>query len=414
MQKLFDYLQQKFYYLGIIEGYIEPPLTILSISDVILFLVTCCAFYFFKENKTLIFLSLVIYIFIVSYSQFIYAPFIGSDFRITCQGVSDYIVNQQNPYEKLYYDEKHNVAMNTGIMPILFFPMSLLCTINPLFISIVIYVIVVSVVFIKTNNIHSVLILFFFNSFFWEVRTSNPTHLILLLLAGSLLFNKNKVLHLSLLGFALGIKPYMLVVGLIYVIYHEKFRHILLYCFSGISPLLVSFLIDRDLFIQFLNRWLKNSSGNSRSFTDFSGYEFESMYIFQPSIIFEVLLFNNFIILGFIYLVLLFVVLKYKNFMINLNIIIFVFILNPRLKPYEFVILNILIILFLFREQKYFDFNILTLCFFLIPAVLFITGAVIEGSAVNNYHNLIGIGVFYILQIINLIKFQNNRSTINS
>jgi len=38
MQKLFDYLQQKFYYLGIIEGYIEPPLTILSISDVILFL----------------------------------------------------------------------------------------------------------------------------------------------------------------------------------------------------------------------------------------------------------------------------------------------------------------------------------------------------------------------------------------
>ena len=149
MQKLFDYLQQKFYYLGIIEGYIEPPLTILSISDVILFLVTCCAFYFFKENKTLLFLTLVIYIFIVSYSQFIYAPFIGSDFRITCQGVSDYIVNQQNPYEKLYYDEKHNVAMNTGIMPILFFPMSLLCTINPLFISIIIYVIVVSVVFIK-------------------------------------------------------------------------------------------------------------------------------------------------------------------------------------------------------------------------------------------------------------------------
>jgi len=234
------------------------------------------------------------------------------------------------------------------------------------------------------------------------------------LLAGSLLFNKYKVLHLFLLGFALGIKPYMLVVGLIYVIYYEKFKYTLLYCFSGISPLLISFLIDRDLFIQFLNRWLKNSSGKSRSFNDFSGYEFESMYIFQPSIIFEVLLLNNFIILGFVYLVLLFVVLKYKNFMISFNIIVFVFILNPRLKPYEFVILNILIILLILKEQKYFDFNTVVLCFYLIPAVLFITGAVIEGSVINNYANLIGIGVFYILQIINLIKFQNNNSTIIS
>ena len=411
MQKLIDYLQQKFYYLGIIEGFIEPPLTILSISDVILFLVTCYAFYFFKENKTMLFLSLVIYIFIVSYSQFIYAPFIGSDFRITCQGVSDYIVNQQNPYEKFYYDEKHNVAMPTAIMPILFFPMSALCTINQLFISIVIYVIVASVVLIKTNNIYFVLVLFCFNSFFWEVRTSNPTHLILLLLAGSLLFNKNKVLHLFLIGFALGIKPYMLIVGLIYVVYYEKFRYILLYCFSGISPLLISFLIDRDLFIQFLNKWLKSSSGKSRSFSNFSGNEFESMYIFQPSIIFEVLLLNNFIILGFIYSVLLFAVLKYKNFMVSLNVLIFVFILSPRLKPYEFVILNILIILFIFKEQKYFDFNIITLCFFLIPTVLFLNGAVIEDSVANNYHNLIGIGVFYILQIIDLNIFRNKNST---
>ena len=100
--------------------------------------------------------------------------------------------------------------------------------------------------------------------------------------------------------------------------------------------------------------------------------------------------------------------------MTSLNVIIFVFILNPRLKPYEFVILNILIILLIFKEQKYFDFNTVTLCFFLVPSVLFITGAVIEGSVVNNYANLIGIGVFYIVQIINLIKFQNNNSTIIS
>ena len=97
--------------------------------------------------------------------------------------------------------------------------------------------------------------------------------------------------------------------------------------------------------------------------------------------------------------------------MVSLNVLIFVFILSPRLKPYEFVILNILIILFIFKEQKYFDFNIITLCFYLIPTVLFLTGAVIEDSVVNNYHNLIGIGVFYILQTIDLNIFRNKNST---